>query len=142
GSNDVWAFGYHVIGDDYRTLAEHWDGSSWTISPSVNGSNGVVTVLRGGSVLGTDVWAVGFDYRLSDGKYKEYTEHFDGSTWATVAGALSSTKDKSEMYAAAHVPGTDQVWASARSAHMELICPGTFAASTEEKRGRTPHSGD
>jgi hypothetical protein len=142
GSNDVWAFGYHVIGDDYKTLAEHWDGSSWTISPSVNGSDGVVTVLRGGSVLGTDVWAVGFDYRVSDGRYKEYTEHFDGSSWATVAGAMSSAKDKSEMYAAAHVPGTDQVWASARSAHMELICPGTIPVSAQVTGARPFRSGD
>jgi hypothetical protein len=80
---------------------------------------------------------VGFDYRISDGRYKEYTEHFNGASWATVAGAMSSAKDKSEMYSAAHVPGTDQVWASARSAHMELICPGTFPASVQKSQSTT-----
>jgi hypothetical protein len=129
GSSNVVAFGYHVIGDDYRTLVERWNGSSWSISPSVDGTDGVVTVLRGGSVLGADTWAVGFDYRVSDGRYKEFTEHDDGSGWATVAGAMSSTKDKSEMYAVAQVPGSNQVWSSARSAHLELICPTTGLAS-------------
>ena len=37
GTNDVWAFGYHVVGSRYKTLAEHWDGSSWTVVPSANG---------------------------------------------------------------------------------------------------------
>jgi hypothetical protein len=134
GSGNVWAFGYHVIGSDYRTLVESWDGSGWSLSPSTNGTDGVVTVLRGGSVVGSDVWAAGFDYRVSDGRYKEYTEHFDGSGWTSFPGAMSSTKDKSEMYSIAHVPGTDQVWSSGRTAHLELICPGSFDAQSAAAR--------
>jgi hypothetical protein len=141
GSGDVWAFGYHVIGSDYRTLAEHWNGSSWSISPTTNGTDGVVTVVRGGSVIGDDVWAAGFDYRVSDGRYKEYTEHFDGSSWTSFPGAMSTNKDKSEMYAVAHVPGTDQVWSSARTAHLELICPGSFEAGSAAARAGVAPAG-
>jgi hypothetical protein len=141
GSGNVWAFGYHVIGSDYRTLVEYWDGANWTVSPSVNGADGVVTVLRGGSVLSNDVWAAGFDYRVSDGRYKEYTEHFDGTSWSSYAGAMSTTKDKSEMYAVAHVPGTDQVWSSARTAHLELICPGSFDAKSAAAKATVTTTG-
>jgi hypothetical protein len=123
GTNDVWAFGYHVVGSRYETLTEHWDGSSWTVVPSANGANNIVTVLRGGSALQDDVWAVGFDYRLSDGRYKEFSEHWNGTSWTVVPPALATTKDKSEMYAVAHVPGSSQTWASGRSAHIETICP-------------------
>ena len=30
-SNDVWAVGFWVDGLQRRTLAEHWDGTSWTV---------------------------------------------------------------------------------------------------------------
>ncbi|HXY72435.1 MAG TPA: VCBS repeat-containing protein, partial [Actinomycetota bacterium] len=129
GPNDVWAVGYHVIGSDYRTLTEHFDGTAWTVQPSANGSDGVVTVVRAVSAQPGDVWTAGFDYRIATGRYTEYTENWNGSSWATVPAALSSTKDKSEMYAIQQVPGAGQVWASARSAHIELICPATPATS-------------
>jgi hypothetical protein len=124
GPNDVWAFGYHVLNGKYRTLVEHWDGSAWTIMPATtDGADKVVTVLRGGSSLGGQAWGVGFDYRQSDGRYKEFTEHFDGTSWTTFPGAMSTLDDKSEMYAVAHVPGTTRVWSAARSSHLEVICP-------------------
>jgi hypothetical protein len=129
GSSNVYAFGYHVLGSTYKTLVEHWDGSSWSVvGNTANGADNVVTILSGGSAYLGDVWAVGFDYQIVDGRYKEFTEHFDGTSWTSVPGALSSSPDKSEMYSVAHVPGTDQVWSTARSNHIELICPGTFPA--------------
>ena len=127
-ASDITAVGYHVIGSDYRTLVEHFDGTSWTVQPSVNGADGVVTVVRAVSVQPNDIWAAGFDYRVATGRYVEYTENWNGSTWTSVPGAFSSTKDKSEMYAVEQVPGTNQVWSSARSAHIELICPGSSDA--------------
>jgi hypothetical protein len=123
GASDVWAFGYHVIGSSYQTLTEHYDGTSWSIVPSVNGPDGAVTVLRGGVGAPGDAWGVGFDYHISDGRYKAFSEHWNGTSWTAMPMAIAQTKDKSEMWSVSHVPGSAQVWASGRSGEVETICP-------------------
>ena len=124
-SNDVWAFGYHVVGSLFQTLTEHWDGTSWSIVPGAEGPDGVVTVLRGGSAIPGDAWGVGFDYDVSAGRYKAFSENWNGTSWTAVPTAIGQTTAKSEMWAVSHVPGSTQVWASGRSADVETICPTT-----------------
>jgi len=135
-SADVWTVGYHVVGGDVRTLVERFDGSSWTVQPSVNGADGVVSVVDAVSALPGDVWAGGFGYSARDGRYKEFTEHLAASTWSVVPAALSSAKEKSELYALARPPGSGAVWASARSAHIEAICPGAAAVGAPRAPSR------
>ena len=125
GASDVYAFGYHIVGTKYETLVEHFDGSGWAIEPSADGTDDDVTVLRAGSALPGDVWSVGLDYRASDGRYEAFSEHYDGTSWKPFPMAIAQTKDKSEMYAVAHVPGSAQVWASGRSNDVETICPAS-----------------
>jgi hypothetical protein len=136
GPRDVWAFGYHVLGTRYETLTERFDGSSWSIVPSANGSDDFVSVVRGGSALAGNIWAVGLDYRASDGRYESFSEHYDGTAWTAVPMAIAQTPDKSEAYAVAQVPGTNQAWASGRSADIETICPA--AAATAPARRLVP----
>ena len=59
GPDDVWIAGHD--GTTFRTLAEHWNGTSWTVMspPNPNPSNNAfnaVTTIPGGS---GDLWAVG-----------------------------------------------------------------------------------
>ncbi len=70
--NDVWAVGqYHnQFGNDH-TLAEHWDGNSWSVvaSPSGVGTNWLLGVT---ALSYNDVWAVG----LHGNPYQTLTEHY------------------------------------------------------------------
>lgn len=77
-SNDVWAVGARVIDTPYevvwQSIAEHWNGSSWTLTTFVPG-----TVLRGvEAVASNNVWAVGRD------DYGPLIVHYDGTSWTTV----------------------------------------------------------
>ena len=57
-TSDIWAVG-HYNNPRSQTLTEHWDGTSWSIVPSVN--PGKENTLAGVSrVPGTSqIWAVG-----------------------------------------------------------------------------------
>jgi hypothetical protein len=80
-SNDVWAVGErHGIG---RTLAEHWDGASWTIVPTVNPSDAANVLQAVDGVATDDVWAVGYS-RKPSGKDQPLIEHWNGAAWSVV----------------------------------------------------------
>jgi len=85
-ATDVWAVGFNLnpSGNNYQTLIEQWNGTSWTVVPSPSPGSGVWTMLNGVTVVSaTDIWAVGY---YSDSNSDTYTliEHWDGSSW-TVA---------------------------------------------------------
>ena len=59
-ASDVWATGYDVGGSTAQTLAEHWDGSAWTIATSANTNASVDNQLFAIAMLSTSSgWAVG-----------------------------------------------------------------------------------
>ena len=75
-SNDVWAVGARVVdrGEsvDYQSIAEHWNGSTWTLATFVPGQ-----IMRGVEALAAnDVWAVGTD------SYGPFLAHYDGTSWS------------------------------------------------------------
>lgn len=82
-SNDVWAVGtYGSGGWDREPLAEHWDGSSWTVVPvpRLPWTQPGTESLSAVSVINAhDVWALGetVDPLLA------FLLHWDGSTWST-----------------------------------------------------------
>ena len=58
-ANDVWAVGTWSDGaprPTFHTLAEHWDGSAWTVvsTPTAAGNS---YLTDGAAVSSTDVWA-------------------------------------------------------------------------------------
>ncbi len=83
-STDVWAAGaaFGPAQRRYKPLAEHWNGSSWTVyeppsSPSGDNSiNGMTEVSNG------DVWAVGEAGK--SGERRPLAEHWDGTSWTRV----------------------------------------------------------
>jgi hypothetical protein len=87
-TNDVWAVGFNgPENDDSRTLAMHFDGSTWIAArtPSVgNGANQLNGVL---ALAPNDVWAVGFSTPVappSQAATLTLIEHFDGTSWSVV----------------------------------------------------------
>lgn len=61
------------------TLIEHWNGSSWTVTPVVLGSMTTsLNAVAGGQASG--VWAVGARYN-SNAAHQTIIEHWNGSAW-------------------------------------------------------------
>jgi len=62
-ANDVWQVGYNIDKHgrtrNYTTLTEHWNGTKWSLVPSVNPTNTADTLLAVTTVTANDAWAVG-----------------------------------------------------------------------------------
>lgn len=83
---DGWAVGR--VGEslaapsDVDTLIEHWNGSSWTVSPTpaVDASDETLTGVV--ALSGTDAWAVGRQDRYGYNDDLPLLLHWDGSGWS------------------------------------------------------------
>ncbi len=76
-TDDVWAVGYSEDRNYVRrSLAEHWDGTGWSIVPTPDVSQAVLTAVSGSSPR--NVWAVGNSGSVT------LTEHWDGRAWTVV----------------------------------------------------------
>jgi hypothetical protein len=69
-----------------KTLIEHWDGTTWTVSPSSNPSGAPFAALNSVSCAGaTSCDAVGIDAKTILSPNKPLAEHWDGTTWTIAA---------------------------------------------------------
>jgi hypothetical protein len=87
-ANDIFAGGFVETDIVIAPFVEHWDGTKWSLTPSLpihNGAN--ETDLNGISALSdTDVWAVGFtNINALAGTPESW--HFDGKKWTEIDGA-------------------------------------------------------
>jgi hypothetical protein len=85
---DIWAVGDQVApGIEVRTLALHFDGSTWSVVPTpnpVHGGNLTQNVLTSVvAVAPNDVTAVGFT--LANLTELTMVQHWDGTSWTVVA---------------------------------------------------------
>lgn len=81
GPNNVWTVG-HTLSNGTQTLAEFWNGSTWTVSNTVN-PNPSYSLFR--TVTGSgpsDVWALGQTMTATGSP--ALAEHWDGTTWQVV----------------------------------------------------------
>lgn len=113
-SNDVWAVGFSASpSTDYATLAEHWNGSSWSIVPTPN-PPGLPTVSLNAvaAIWANDIWAVGGNPPSQRGySGQALLEHWNGSTWSIVAAPPSTaTWFASSRFGLAAVASSN-VWA-------------------------------
>jgi hypothetical protein len=118
--SDVWAVGRHVAptgplnpyGQE-RSLAEHWNGRSWSVV-AVPTEGKEHNELDGVSVASsTSAWAVGhydLHHLPSDEPLAVY---WDGSSWQLLsfAGAQLPTGAHADFNATAAVPGASSAWA-------------------------------
>jgi hypothetical protein len=123
---DVWAVGSSIKSttdgvSQYRTLAEHWNGSAWTIIPTPNHGTDS-NELTGVAALGArNVWAVGYRLQTVAGipVAKTLVLHWDGNTWTEVPSPSAGTGDN--LLAGAVTAGPSDVWAYGNSADGTLV---------------------
>ena len=83
-ARDIWMVGTKGV-TKFRALAEHWDGSKWTIVPTPYAINGwtkktILFAVAGSS--SSNVWAVGWYQSGPTGQdYSTLVEHWDGTRW-------------------------------------------------------------
>src|SRR5438093_1100269 len=59
-TNDIWAVGdYYDNNGIVRTLAEHWNGTQWSVMPSPNVDSVTNLFMSVSAISSDDVWAVG-----------------------------------------------------------------------------------
>ncbi|MDQ1361059.1 MAG: hypothetical protein QOJ44_1436, partial [Acidimicrobiaceae bacterium] len=110
-SSDCWAVGYARTGSAYQTLAEHRDGSAWSIIATQNTSPSQSNVLNGVTcVTSSDCWAVGYAATGTDGDSQTLAEHWDGSAWSIVATQNTSPSQSNALYEVTCVTSSDY-WA-------------------------------
>jgi hypothetical protein len=109
-SQTAWAVGYYYRTDGLpSTLIQRWDGVTWSVVPSPDGSGQGSNLLFGVSSAGAnDAWAVG-TYEVKNTVFLPLTEHWDGNTWQIVPSPpLSSSY--TELNSVFSVSASD-VWA-------------------------------
>jgi len=111
-ASDVWAAGYY--GDPFSgpiyTLAEHFDGAKWSITPTPNPKADFETYLSGIAALShADAWAVGEYYPASQSSAQTLAEHWNGSKWTIVRTVNVSSYQN--VLAAAAGSASNDVWA-------------------------------
>jgi hypothetical protein len=112
-SNDVWAVGRRqdTSTQGYpMTLIEHWDGSSWTVVPSPNGSTTGSQLLGVDAVSANDIWAVGSSSTLAAPYENTLIEHWDGSSWSIIPSPIPSGGYFNKLNGVAVVAAND-IWA-------------------------------
>jgi hypothetical protein len=93
-TNDIWAVGGIFTSSGQQTLAEHFDGTSWSVVPTPSPtSNSFFSGVA--AAASKDVWAVG----------NSLIEHWNGSSWSVVP---SPTGTRLNGVAA---PASNNAWA-------------------------------
>jgi len=95
-SDDVWATGEYTIASQTFTLAEHWDGVSWTIVPSPSPSACAVCTWATFDAVAAagpnDIWAAGGKRVQSTDGYvgtHVFVARYDGSAWTVMNTPLT-----------------------------------------------------
>jgi hypothetical protein len=91
--SDVW-----VVGDQegqngkFETLAEHWDGSRWSVAPTPDPGSTGNHLYAVDAVSPDNVWAAGM--QLGNGSPdRALVEHWDGHRWSVVPAAATGSAD-------------------------------------------------
>jgi Phosphoesterase family len=105
--SDVWVVGDQEGGNGvFQTLAEHWNGSSWTVVPTPDPGPSGDHLYAVDAVSPDDVWATG--QQLGRFPDNGLVEHWDGHSWSVVPMPAATTA--SVMLDAIAVTASDQVY--------------------------------
>ena len=94
----AWAVGDFINGRfQQQTLIEHFDGTVWSVVPSLS-PGAKQNILYGvAAITDTDVWAVGA-FEDDGAVWHTLTEHWDGSAWSVV-NAVDAGTSGNQFYA-------------------------------------------
>src|SRR5439155_7990692 len=86
--NDIWAVGLIGAGSGpFQTLAEHFDGTSWSVVSTPSGNAAFFGVAGAAS---NDVWAVGSVNPFMLSSENTLVEHWNGTSWSIVSSPAFS----------------------------------------------------
>lgn len=133
-ANDVWAVGLQTTTSNIdRTLAEHWNGTTWKIVPTINPGPGHNDLNGVSAVSANDVWAVGaYETNHTTEASATLAEHWNGTTWTKVATPNPSTY--SYLYAVTAVSATN-VWAVGTYYNFSVGIDGAYQTLIEHYDG-------
>jgi hypothetical protein len=83
-TDDAWVVGSYLDHHDVtRTLAQHWDGTAWTVvpTPNVGPSGSALTAVT--AVASNDAWASG-TITVSPSRSRALVAHWDGTRWEAI----------------------------------------------------------
>jgi hypothetical protein len=107
-ASHVWAVGrvvdFNVNPATYRSLILRWNGSSW--APAAHPRFARNHALRGvAAPAANDAWAVG-TRQVASGGLVTLVEHWDGTSWSTVASPNPNPNGLNELAGVAGVPSS------------------------------------
>jgi hypothetical protein len=115
--NDVTSVGFTVANFTELTMAQHWDGHTWSVVPTPNRSTvvGSFNTLRGVTAVSpTDLYAVGFFAdSASAGQQLTLILHFDGSRWKIIKSPITGVAQ--QLNGVFALPGATDVWVAGAS---------------------------
>ncbi|MUN35060.1 hypothetical protein [Actinomadura litoris] len=119
---DGWAVGFVSHPDTTEhTLAEHWNGTRWSATPSPDGTSGS-QLAAVAAVSSKDVWAVGRqNSNLSIEASTTLIEHWNGTAWSIVPSPNAGTEG-AQLTGVAAV-STSDVWATGYFSTTTQILP-------------------
>jgi hypothetical protein len=110
-SNDVWAVGTSTSTTGYdRALAEHWNGSAWSIVATPNPGSLHDDLYGVSAISASDVWAVGAYEINTSGDARTFAEHWNGTKWTLLTSTFNPNPFFSLLFAVTAVSSND-VWA-------------------------------
>ena len=108
-TSDCWAAGTYYTGSTYQTLIQHWDGTTWTVFNSANGSATQFNVLYDVTCTSaSNCWVVGYQNNQFGGQ--TLIEHWDGTSW-TVTSSPDTDPSKPNYLNAVICTSTSDCWA-------------------------------
>jgi Phosphoesterase family len=107
--SDVWVVGDQEGSDNvFETLAEHWNGNSWSVIPTPDPGSSGNHLYAVDAVSSDDVWAAGQQLG-GNGPDRGLVEHWNGQHWSVVPTPPSPSGDPLVMLDAITVTG-GTVW--------------------------------
>ena len=123
-ANDIWATGNYALnstGPD-RTLIEHWDGTSWSVVPSLDPGSYFDSLGEVVAISTSDVWTVGEESSTSAPE-QMLIEHWNGTSWSVVPSPSPAESSFSSLSGVTAISSSD-VWAVGTYASSNSNCFG------------------
>jgi hypothetical protein len=106
---NVWAVGRYTDSSfNQLTLIEHWNGSTWELTPSPNPGPTFNTLSSIVAISAANIWAIGF-YVNDDGNRQTLIEHWNGRAWELVASP--NLQGRSNVLSSIAALSANDVWA-------------------------------
>ncbi len=137
-TSNCWAvgFGTDQNGQNLKSVAEHWDGTSWSLVPSGATGQSFDQLDNVRCLSGSDCWAVGnagpvqqnpnflpiFPGAVGD---QGLIEHWDGATWSVVSSPSEPSPDGGYLNGLTCVTATD-CWASGATTDTTGMASGVL----------------